>query len=104
MGEEYMGSIRSLDTSNFTSASNELKSAVTQFGDIKANIRSATTDLLAVWQGDARKAFEGKYDLLDSKLEDLEEYLIDFYESMLDAEIAYQDADSSVAKGIAGEE
>lgn len=104
MSEDYQGSIRNLDTTEFINVANDLKSAVTDFHEIKNNINQTTTDLLAVWQGEARNAFEVKYDLLHAKLDDMEEFLIDYYQALLDADNTYVDADEQVAVVLKVEE
>jgi WXG100 family type VII secretion target len=98
--EDYQGSINTLNTKDFVGTAESFKKLADGFTDIKDQIRDATNDLLEVWQGDARNLFEKKYDFLYSKLEDIEDWLVDTYDAIMDAYTTYEDADQAVSDGI----
>lgn len=92
--------INHLDTSNFQDTAQSFKTAIDSFQASKKNIKTVTNALLDTWQGDARNKFESKYNLFIGKIGDLEEVLIDYYNALLDAEMAYRDADEALGKQI----
>jgi WXG100 family type VII secretion target len=95
-----LGSINHLDTSKFKDTANTFKKAIDSFKESKSNIKSITDKLLDTWQGDARNVFESKYNLFMGKLGDLEDTLIDYYNALLDSEMAYREADEETGKQI----
>lgn len=95
-----LGKVNHLDTKNFQDTATAFKTAIDSFQESKRSIQTATNNLLDTWQGDARNKFESKYDLFIGKIGDLEEILIDYYNALLDAEMAYRDADEELGKQI----
>ena len=85
-----LGSINTLDTSYFKETADDFKKAIDSFKESKRTIQSTTDALLDVWQGEARNIFESKYKLFIGKIGDLEETLIDYYNALLDSEMAYK--------------
>lgn len=98
------GSITYLNTKDFVPTANLMKDYAEKFNTEKERIRDATNALLEVWQGDARNSFESKYNFLYSKLEDVEDWFVDTYEALLNANNTYEDYDQAIADQILGEE
>lgn len=95
-----IGSINHLDTTNFQDTVKTFKTAIESFQESKRNIQTKTNELIDTWQGDARNKFESKYNLFIGKIGDLEEVLIDYYNALLDSEMAYREADEELGKKI----
>ena len=94
------GEVKKLETKQMQNAANQFKSITLEFSWAKGDIEKATTALLSTWVGESRNAFETQYTVLTRALKDLEENLYDFYDSLVQAEAAYIDADKEVSKAI----
>lgn len=91
------GSINHLNTKNFVSTANMMKGFAQEFIEVKESVRDTTNSLFEVWQGEARNSFESKYNFLYAKLEDVEDWFADTYETLLNANNTYEDCDNAVA-------
>lgn len=95
-----LGSVESIDTRCFKATQDTFKTAIDNFQAERENIQTTTNNLLEVWQGEARNTFESKYDLFSDKMKDLQDVLTDFYNALLDAEMAYRETDEELGKEI----
>ena len=95
-----LGNVTMIDTERFSNTAEAFKTAINSFQASRTKIKNATNTLLDTWQGEARNIFENKYELFISKLGDIEDILIEYYNALLDAEMAYREADEATGKEI----
>jgi WXG100 family type VII secretion target len=89
-----------LDTSGFESACKSFENGTKEFDDLVERFRNASEALLQSWDGKGGNEFEYQYNLLKGKLKDISEDLYEIYEALLEAEVAYSEADDEMAKAI----
>lgn len=92
--------VKSLDTSGFESACKTFEEASRSFTDYVNQLESISESLLDTWEGKGRNQFEYQYKLLKGKLKDISDDLYEIYESLMESELKYVDADEEVAQAI----
>ncbi|VYT85937.1 hypothetical protein [Clostridium tertium] len=92
--------VNKLDTSELKEASKQIRTMIEELTNSKNDIETATTQLLSTWVGESRNAFENKYTVLNRAIIDIEETLYDFYDSLVESEAAYIEADREVSRAI----
>jgi len=89
-----------LDTSGFETACKSFKSGTKDFDEYVKRLKTISTALLQNWEGKGSNEFEYQYNLLKGKLVDISDDLYEIYDALMEAEVAYSDADDELAKGI----
>lgn len=90
------GQIKHLDISYFTDANQKFLKTLKSLNEIKTSIELAKASLMEVWVGKSRDAFENQYNMLFSKISDINEALDEMYNSMVDSECAYRETDDAL--------
>lgn len=92
--------VTNLETSQLQAASILIRTVIEELTNSKNDIEKSTTQLLSTWIGESRNAFEKQYKVLNRAIADIEETLYDFYDSLVESEAAYIEADREVSRAI----
>lgn len=91
-------SVKSLDTSGFTDATQAASDAISAFNETLKTMQSVTNAILDSWVGKGRNEFATQVSLINGKLGDISDELYDLYDAIVQAEKTYIDADQALAK------
>ena len=91
-------SVKSLDTSGFTDATQAASEAIAAFNETLKTMQSVTNTILDSWVGKGRNEFATQVSLINGKLGDISDELYDLYDAIVKAEKTYIDADQALAK------
>lgn len=91
-----------LDTKSFATAAKNCKSLAEKMQNTKFELSREKNAVLGSWVGEGRNTFEKKYRLLEKQFNDINEQLWAVYENIVNAEVAYIQADTDAAKRIDG--
>lgn len=95
-------SIEHLDTNKMTAVIKGFAKAADLFKEERQSAERATTELLMSWEGKGRNTFETKYKVFSKQIEDMEDFLLDLYNSLIEAQITYMDTDDKLSKKMEG--
>lgn len=92
------GNVNFLDTHQFSTTIQAFKEGVQEYNEIRTDVERITNALFILWQGKGKKQFEKDYTTIYRQLTDIEDILYELYNSLIDAQAAYIQADEEAAK------
>ncbi len=94
------GTVRHLEVDGLKDTGLNFKNSVKKFEVYVGDMKKHTNTLLSTWDGKGRDQFETQYTLMEGQLKDISDVLYEIYEALVDAQVAYIDADEAVGKQI----
>ena len=92
------GNVTHLDTNKFSSTIQAFKEGVSEYNEIRTDVERTTNTLFLSWQGKGKTQFDKDYTTIYQQLTDIEDILYELYNSLIDAQAAYIQADEEAAK------
>lgn len=96
------GSVQRLDTKYFSTAIQELNSAIDMFESALGNIKRQTSTLQANWDGSGAGKFDKAYNRLKKEFDDQSENLTAIRDDLQTILETYQNWDNEMKNNIAG--
>lgn len=94
------GSVQYLESQKLEDAAKKLDTCVQQYNEIMQKISTTTNELLSSWYGEGRKEFEKDYTTIYQQLSDIGDIMLDLYDSLIDSDAKYIQADEDIAKSM----
>lgn len=85
-----------VDTEAIYNAHTEIKTLVSTYKNVKANVSTITNTIKDNWVGKGRNEFQAQYNLLIKKVDDFGDTLVDIYDALVDAESQYEESDLNI--------
>ena len=94
------GNVQFLDTNQFSETVRDISQAITKYNEIIGTVKSQTDRLRTSWEGEGETQFEKDYMTIYRQLNDISDILYELYNDIVDAQVAYLEADAATAKEI----
>lgn len=92
------GGVTHLDTQKFKDTIAAFNKGIDDYNSIKDDVERTTTNLFLNWQGEGKKQFEKDYTTIFQQLKDIADIMYELYNTLVDAEATYIEADEQAAK------
>ncbi|MCR5830202.1 MAG: WXG100 family type VII secretion target [Lachnospiraceae bacterium] len=92
--------VEELDSERLNQAALTLKSSIEKYNEIVHKISTETNSLLGTWYGKGKTEFEKDYSTVYQQLSDISDIMYDLYDSLVDSDAIYIQADESIAKSL----
>ena len=94
------GNLKKLDTKKMDDAIIDFREKIEEFQEIRSRVNEITNSLLLRWYGEASKAYEVQYNVLNRSLKDIEDSLYDMNDMLVEAAAQYIETDEELAKAF----
>lgn len=101
MASDYL---TKLDTEHFSDVELAAKEVATQVEHLQSRFSAVKTKVDAVWVGNGRQEFNNLYKVVEFQLKDISKEFWTIYDTLVEAEGAYLEADQELATEIASDE
>lgn len=92
--------LQKLDTKNFSEVEVAAREIANSVSDLKMLVSAGRTAACANWIGEGRDEFENLSYVIEQQMKDISDEFWDVYETLVNAESAFIEADNAVATEI----
>lgn len=86
-----------IDTATFSDVAHDAEAMAKDVEDLKSDLSSMNLAACRFWVGDGREGFNNLYTSIEMQMKDISEEFWDLYDTILDIEVMYMEADQEIA-------